>query len=474
MMKQFHSSGRARDVTIIGGGPGGYVAALRAAQLGMKVTCVEKEHIGGTCLNVGCIPSKCLLNSSHHYHEVTHELPRLGVRAEKVNVDVAAMMRHKQTTLTSLRDGIEQLFAKNKVEYVRGEASIAGPHAAAVKISSGERMILDTENIIVASGSVSANLPFIKIDEERVVTSTGALSLKTVPKRMIVIGAGVIGLELGSVWSRLGSQVTFIEYLDRVAPGSDMAVSRALKRILEQQKMKFQMQTKVTGVDTSGKDIIVTAQQNTDGKQLKFAADVLMVAVGRKPQTDGLGLKEMHIETDRAGRIVVNADLQTAVPSVYAIGDVIKGPMLAHKASEEGFALVERLAGLRSHVNYDAIPSVVYTTPEAAWVGITEQEARAAHRPVRVGQFQMRACSRARCVAQTEGFVKIIADAASDRVIGAHIVASCAGEMVHEATVAVETGMTSEAFARVCHAHPTLSEAVKEAALGVRGKPIHS
>ncbi|KAH3756944.1 glycine cleavage system L1 protein, mitochondrial [Pelomyxa schiedti] len=468
------STKHKRDVCIIGGGPGGYVAALRAAQLGMRVTCVEKRgSLGGTCLNVGCIPSKCLLHSSELYHEASHSFPKFGIKASGVSVNLRELMAQKDNTVKGLTGGLEMLFQKNGIEYLQGSGRISSEHTVDVTLNGGKGSTkVDTENIIIATGSDVVNLPFIKVDEKRVVTSTGALSLDKVPGRMVVIGAGVIGLELGSVWKRLGSKVTFVEAADKIAPGSDLTISRTLKRLLEKQNLKFLMDTKVTDVNSSGKDIVIKMQPKT-GAAIQMEADVVMVAVGRRPVTTDLGCKEMNIALDRGGRVVVNEKLQTNIPSIYAIGDVIQGPMLAHKAEEEGFTLVERLAGLHAHVNYDAIPSVIYTNPEVAWVGMTQEEAAAKKIKVKIGQFPMKACSRARCIDEVDGIIKVIASSETDKLLGAHIISPAAGELIAEATAAIEMGMTSAQLARVCHAHPTLSEALKEASLAVRDKALH-
>jgi len=473
--RSFKSSTKhSRDVCVIGGGPGGYVAALRAAQLGMKVTCVERRGaLGGTCLNVGCIPSKCLLHSSHMYHEASHTFPKFGLKATGLSFELQKVMKQKDDTVKGLTGGLEMLFKKNGIEYLKGDAKITGEHTVSVTLNGGKGSAkVDSENIIIATGSDAISLPFIKVDEKRVVTSTGALSLEKVPKRMAVIGAGVIGLELGSVWRRLGSEVTFIEAMDKIAPGSDLVVSRTLKRLLERQNLRFLLDTKVTDVNASGKDIVIKMQPKTGGPQ-QIETDVVMVAVGRRPVTAGLGVQEMNIKLDRAGRICVNDKLQTNIPNIYAIGDVIQGPMLAHKASEEGFAVVERLAGLHAHVNYDAIPSVIYTSPEVAWVGLTQEDAAARKISIKVGQFPMKACSRARCIEEVDGLVKIIAESESDKILGVHIISPAAGELIAAAITAIDMGMTSAQLARTCQAHPTLSEALKEAALGVREKPLH-
>lgn len=456
------------DVVIIGGGPGGYVGAIKAAQLGLKVACVEKRGaLGGTCLNVGCIPSKALLDITHKYHEASHDFKDLGLQAS-VKADVKKIMVRKDEVVKGLTQGIEGLFKKNKVDYIKGHGTIKDANTVTVGKQS-----LKTKNIVIATGSEVMPLPGVKIDEKVVVTSTGALELTAVPKHLVVIGGGVIGLELGSVWGRLGAKVTVVEYLDRITPGLDGEVSKQFQKILAKQGFEFKLSSKVTGVEVKGNKATVTVEPAAGGKAEKLAADVVLVAIGRRAYTDKLGLENVGIKTDDRGRVDVDAHLRTNVPNIYAIGDVVKGQMLAHKAEEEGVAVAEILAGQHGHVNYDAIPGVVYTHPEVATVGKTEEELKAAGVEYNVGKFPFMANSRARAIGESEGFVKILADKKTDQVYGVHIIGAEAGTLIAEAVLALEYGASSEDIARTCHAHPTLSEAVKEAALGAFAKPIH-
>ena len=460
------------DLVVIGGGPGGYVAAIRAAQLGLNVACVESYGaLGGTCLNVGCIPSKALLHDSELYEMARHDLANHGIKVSGVKLDLAAMMKRKDGVVGDLTKGIEHLFKKNKVAYVKGLGRITGKNE--VTVSGDDARVLNAKNIIIATGSVSAPLPGIKIDEKRIVTSTGALALGKVPKHLVVIGGGVIGLELGSVWSRLGAQVTVVEFLDRILPTMDGEISKHFKRILGKQGFAFKLNTKVTAAKASAKGVALTLEPAAGGESETLNADVVLVSIGRRPLTEGLGLEDVGVALDEMGRVITDDHLRSNIDSIYAIGDVIDGPMLAHKAEDEGMAAAETIAGQSGHVNYDAVPGVVYTSPEAASVGKTEEKLKAADIAYRVGKFPFMANSRGRANAQTDGFVKILADAATDRVLGVHIICDDAGEMIAEAVIAMEFGASAEDIARTCHAHPSLTEAVREAALAVAGRTIH-
>jgi dihydrolipoamide dehydrogenase len=457
------------DVTIIGTGPGGYVCAIRAAQLGLKVAVVEKRKShGGTCLNVGCIPSKALLHASEFYAESKHAFAKMGIKAE-TSVDFPKMMGFKQEAIDGNTKGIDFLFKKNKVTVFTGTGKIAGPG----KVTVGSETI-STKYIVIATGSDVAKLKGIDIDEQRIVSSTGALELAQVPAHLAVIGAGVIGLELGSVYARLGSKVTVIEYLDRILPGMDLDVAKNFQRILQKQGFTFKLASKVTGATKAKDKVTLTVEPAAGGAAESFDADVVLVAVGRVPYTEGLGLEAAGVKLDNRGRIEVDSHYATSAPGIYAIGDVIKGPMLAHKAEDEGIAMAEILAGQAGHVNYGVIPGVVYTSPEVAAVGQTEEELKAAGVDYKAGKFLFLANGRAKANQTTDGFVKVLADARTDRVLGVHIVGPMAGELIHEAAVLMEFGGSAEDLARTCHAHPTLSEAVKEAALAVAGRAIHS
>ena len=459
----------AFDLIVIGAGPGGYVAAIRAAQLGLKTACVDKRGtLGGTCLNVGCIPSKALLQSSEKYHEAQHTLASHGVRVKGVSLDLAALMARKTEVVTNLTKGIEGLFKKNKVTWLQGAATLQA--GGGVKVGGA---VYTAKHILIATGSEVAQLPGVTIDEEVIVSSTGALALPKVPERLIVIGGGYIGLELGSVWQRLGAKVTVVEYLDRVTPGMDEDVSKAMQKALAKQGMEFRLSTKVQSVTRERRGATVTVAPAAGGAEEKLAADVVLVAIGRKPYTDGLGLDAVGVALDERGRVKVDDHFRTSIPGVYAIGDVIAGAMLAHKAEEEGVVCVEMIAGQSGHINYDAIPGVVYTWPEAASVGKTEQQLKDAGIKYKVGKFPFMANSRARAMSDTEGFVKLLADAHTDRLLGAHIIGPDAGTMIAELALALEFGASAEEIARTSHAHPTLNEAVKEAALAVDGRPIH-
>ena len=456
------------DVVIIGGGPGGYVCAIRCGQLGLKVACVEgRGALGGTCLNVGCIPSKALLHASELVHESNHTFEKMGISVGEATVDVPKMLDYKNDVIKSNTDGIEFLFKKNKVDYVKGWAKIT----AAGEVTVGEQ-VLKTKNIVIATGSEPASLPGVEVDEERVVTSTGALDLKEVPKRLVVIGAGVIGLELGSVWGRLGSEVTVIEYLNEITPGQDAEVQRNFQRMLKKQGFNFILGAAVQSVE-KGDALTVKYQTRKDEAEHQVEADVVLVATGRRPYTDGLGLEELGVETER-GMVKTDAHWQTNVPGIYAIGDVIAGPMLAHKAEDEGMAVAEVLAGKHGHVNYNVIPGVIYTAPEVASVGKTEQELKAEGRAYKAGKFGFIANGRAKANFATDGFVKILADKETDRILGCHIIGPSAGDLIHEICVAMEFGASAEDIALTCHVHPTYSEAVREAALACGDGPIHS
>jgi dihydrolipoamide dehydrogenase len=459
----------AFDVTIIGTGPGGYVCAIRAAQLGLKVAVVEKRAShGGTCLNVGCIPSKALLHASELYAESKHSFAKMGIKAE-TSIDFPKMLGFKQEAIDGNTKGIDFLLKKNKVTVFRGTGKIAGPG----KVTVGDEVI-ETKNIVIATGSDVARLKGIDIDEQRIVSSTGALELKEVPQHLAVIGAGVIGLELGSVYARLGAKVTVIEYLDRILLGMDLDVAKNFQRMLQKQGFAFKLSSKVTGAAKARDKVTLTVEPAAGGTPEQIEADVVLVAVGRVPYTEGLGLEAAGVKLDNRGRVEVDHHYATNIPGIYAIGDVIKGPMLAHKAEDEGIALAEILAGQAGHVNYGVIPGVVYTNPEVAAVGQTEEELKAAGVDYKAGKFLFLANGRAKANQTTDGFVKVLADAKTDRVLGVHIVGPQAGELIHEAAVLMEFGGSAEDLARTCHAHPTLSEAVKEAAMAVAGRAIHS
>jgi len=457
------------DVLVIGSGPGGYVAAIRAAQLGLKTACAEsRETLGGTCLNVGCIPSKALLHASELFEEAAHgTLAKWGVKPGKVELDLDAMHGSRKEAVKGLTQGIEFLFKKNKIEWLKGLASFAS--ADTVKV--GDRTVR-AKNIVIATGSSVTPLPGIAIDQERIVDSTGALELAAVPKRMVVIGGGVIGLELGSVWRRLGAEVTVVEFLDQILPGFDGDVRKEANKIFKKQGFEFRLSTKVTKAERKGDAVTLTLEPAAGGAAETMEADVVLVSIGRKPNTEGLGLDKAGIQTNQRGQIETDHDFRTKVAGIWAIGDVIPGPMLAHKAEDEGIAVAENIAGLTGIVNHDVIPSVVYTMPEIAGVGLTEDDAKKGGE-VKVGKFPMLANSRAKTNREPDGFVKVVADAKTDRVLGVWMIASVAGTMIAQAAQAMEFGATSEDIAYTCHAHPTHSEALKEAAMAVTGKPIH-
>lgn len=463
------------DLVVIGAGPGGYVAAIRAAQLGMRVACVEKRPaLGGTCLNVGCIPSKALLDSSELYHLATHRFKSHGIQVGEVGLDVPAMLARKDKVVKELTDGIRFLFKKNKIEPVFGAAKLSSANSVTVALNDGGERVLETTNVLLATGSVPVELPFLKFDGKVVVSSTEALCFDRVPEHLVVVGGGVIGLELGSVWRRLGSKVSVVEFLPRIVPGADVELGGALMKSLQKQGMEFHLQTKVTGAELKGDRAKVSAA-GPDGQSLTFDADRVLVSVGRKPYIDGLGLDTAGVVFDpKSHRVAVDAHFQTNVPHVYAIGDLIDGPMLAHKAEEDGVAVAEILAGKPGHVDYNTIPSVVYTHPELASVGITEEQAKERKLDYRVGKFTYMANGRAKAMGATEGLVKILADAKTDRVLGVHILGPWASEQIAEAVTVMEFHGSAEDIARTCHAHPTLSEAVKEAAMAVDKRAIHS
>ncbi len=461
------------DLVVIGSGPGGYVAAIRAAQLGMKVACVEKRTtLGGTCLNVGCIPSKALLDSSEIYAQAKAHFGRHGVKVGEVGLDLAAMMARKDKVVKSNTDGIAYLFKKNKITSVLGTGRLGGQGEVAVKGADGKETVLEAKSILLATGSEPVELPSLPFDGKFVVSSTEALTFDKVPKHLIVVGGGYIGLELGSVWKRLGAKVTVIEFLPRLLPLTDGEIVEQLHRSLRKQGLEFHLEHKVTGADRSGDKVVVKA---TGPKgDMQFTGDKVLAAVGRRPYTAGLGLKEAGVQVEeRGGRVPVNEDFQTNVQGIYAIGDLINGPMLAHKAEEDGVACVERLAGKKTHVNYDTVPSVIYTWPEVSSVGLTEEQVKQSGREYRVGKFPFSANPRARCMDETEGLVKIVADAKTDRVLGVHIFGPRASDMIAEAVAVMEFAGSAEDIARTCHAHPTLSEAMKEAALAVDRRAIH-
>ena len=458
------------DVIIIGAGPGGYVCAIRCAQLGLKTAVVEgRETLGGTCLNVGCIPSKALLHATHSLHEAEHNFARMGLKGKSPSVDWAQMQAYKQEVVAQNTKGIEFLFKKNNIDWIKGWATIPAPG----QVKVGEE-VHEARRIVIATGSEPATIPGVEIDEKRVVSSTGALSLPKVPKKMVVIGAGVIGLELGSVYARLGTQVTVVEYLDAITPGMDKDVQKTLQRILKKQGLTFILGAAVQEVSSTRAKAKVTYQLRKDSSEATLEADIVLVATGRKPFTDGLGLEDIGVELTPRGQIRTNGHWATNIPGIYAIGDAIEGPMLAHKAEDEGIAVAEVLAGKTGHVNYAVIPSVIYTTPEVASVGLTEQELKEAGRAFKVGKFSFMGNARAKAVFQGEGFVKIIADAQTDRILGAHIIGPAAGDMIHEICVAMEFGAAAQDVALTCHAHPTYSEAVREAALACGDGAIHA
>ena len=462
------------DVIVIGGGPGGYVCAIRSAQLGFKTACVESRGtLGGTCLNVGCIPSKSLLNLSENYHKAQREFNGLGIEASRIKLNLSKMMSNKNKSVLTLTKGVEYLFKKNKITYLKGNGSISSQNIVTVVDEFKKKSNYQTKNIVISTGSIPASLPEIKIDEKIIVSSTGALSFNKVPKELIIIGGGYIGLEMGSVWKRLGSNVTVVEFLDHIIPGMDSDISTEFLKILKKQGINFKLNSKVTAVSTVKDQAVVDFTNNESAKRERIQTDKVLIAVGRKPNIEGLNLTKIGIKKDTQGRIQVNKKFQTKFENIYAIGDVIPGPMLAHKAEDEGIAVAEIIAGQAGHVNYDVIPAVIYTSPEVAAVGKTEEQLKKEKIKYKVGKFPFLANSRARVNNETEGFVKIIADEKSDKVLGAHMIGPHVGTMIAEVALAMEFGASSEDIARTCHAHPTHTEAIKEAALAVDNRPIH-
>ena len=460
------------DVVVIGGGPGGYVCAIRAAQLGNKTACIESRGaLGGTCLNVGCIPSKSLLHASEMYSKAQNEFQHIGINTGALSLDLAKMMNHKAKSVEGLTKGIEFLFKKNKVTYLKGHGSFKNKNTLEVKDSSGSVQEIKAKNIIIATGSSVLSLPNIKVDEDTIVSSTGALSLKKVPKKLIVIGGGVIGLEMGSVWLRLGSEVEVIEYMDHITPGMDREICDNFLKILKKQGMKFHLSTKVLDVKKSSDGATVFVENN--GQKMEMTGDIVLMSVGRKPNTEGLNLEAAGINKDQKGRISIDKKFKTNVDNVYAIGDVVEGPMLAHKAEDEGMAVAEFISGKYGHVNHDTIPGVIYTSPEVAAVGKTEEQLKQAGIEYNVGKFPFMANSRAKINNDADGFVKILADKATDKILGVHMIGPDVGTMIAEVVLAMEFGASAEDIARTCHAHPTLTEAVREAALAVDKRAIH-
>ena len=458
---------------VIGGGPGGYVCAIRLSQLGIKTACVEsRSSLGGTCLNIGCIPSKSLLNLSENFHKVKH-FSNLGIEITAVKLNLEKMMKNKDKVVTILTKGIEFLFKKNKVTHYKGTGSFKSATQVSIIDDKKKETIIDSDKIIISTGSEPISLPGVKFDEKVIVSSTGALALSKVPKKMVIVGAGYIGLEMGSVWSRLGSEVHVVEFLDHITPGMDKEISKEFMKILQKQGINFHLQTKVNSIKKNNKGAVVSTT-NKEGKKINFECDVVLVSVGRKPNTKNLNLDAIGVALDDKKRVKVDKNFQTNVKNIYAIGDVIEGPMLAHKAEEEGIAIAELIAGQSGHVNYSIIPGVVYTSPEVASIGKTEEQLKDLNQKYKVGKFPFMANSRAKAINETDGFVKILAEEKTDKVLGVHIIGSHAGEMIAQIAIAMEFGASSEDIARTCHAHPTFSEAIKEAALSVDKRPIHS
>ena len=458
---------------VIGGGPGGYVCAIRLSQLGIKTACVESRgSLGGTCLNIGCIPSKSLLNLSENFHKVKH-FSNLGIEISAVKLNLEKMMKNKDKVVTILTKGIEFLFKKNKVTHYKGTGSFKSATQVSIIDDKKKETIIDSDKIIISTGSEPISLPGVEFDEKVIVSSTGALALSKVPKKMVIVGAGYIGLEMGSVWSRLGSEVHVVEFLDHITPGMDKEISKEFMKILQKQGINFHLQTKVNSIKKNNKRAVVSTT-NRDGKKINFECNVVLVSVGRKPNTKNLNLDAIGIALDDKKRVKVDKNFQTNVKNIYAIGDVIAGPMLAHKAEEEGIAIAELIAGQSGHVNYNIIPGVVYTSPEVASIGKTEEQLKDLNQKYKVGKFPFMANSRAKAINETDGFVKILAEEKTDKVLGVHIIGSHAGEMIAQIAIAMEFGSSSEDIARTCHAHPTFSEAIKEAALSVDKRPIHS
>ena len=461
------------DLIVIGGGPGGYVCAIRAAQLGLKTACIESRGtLGGTCLNVGCIPSKSLLNLSENFHKAKKDFNLQGIEFEGIKLNIEKMMSNKNKSVQVLTKGVEFLFKKNKVTYIKGKGVLFSKNDIIV-YENNQKKNYKSKNIVLATGSTVSSLPGIEIDEKTIISSTGALSLNKVPKKLAVIGGGYIGLEMGSVWSRLGSEVTVIEYLDYITPGMDREIANEFKKILIKQGIKFKLGSKVNSIEKKSSGVLINYTDIKNSKEENLMFDKVLVSVGRKPYTEGLNLNKIGIKRDNKGRIEVNEKLQTSIKNIYAIGDVIKGPMLAHKAEEEGIAVAEILAGQAGHVNYDVIPGVIYTSPEVATVGKTEEQLKDEKKSYKVGKFPFMANSRAKVNNETDGFVKILADSETDKVLGVHIIGPHCGDMIAEMALAMEFGASSEDIARTCHAHPTHTEAIKEAALAVDKRPIH-
>ena len=461
------------DLIVIGGGPGGYVCAIRASQLGLKTACVESRGtLGGTCLNIGCIPSKSLLNLSENFQKARKDFNQQGIEIDNIKLNIDKMMSNKNKSVSILTKGVEFLFKKNKVTYIKGKGVIFSKNDVVV-YNDNKKENFKTKNIVIATGSTATSIPGINIDEKNIISSTGVLSLNKVPKKLVVIGGGYIGLEMGSVWSRLGSEVTVIEYLDHITPGMDLEISKEFQKILNKQGINFKLESKVKSIKNHSNSATVEYIDNKTSKTTTIEADKVLVSVGRKPYTEGLNLSKVGIYKDDKGRIKVNKKFQTSVENIYAIGDVIKGPMLAHKAEDEGIAVAEILAGQAGHVNYDVIPGVIYTSPEVATVGKTEEQLKSENKSYKVGKFPFLANSRAKVNNETEGFVKILADKTTDKVLGVHIIGPHCGDMIAEMALAMEFGASAEDIARTCHAHPTHTEAIKEAALAVDKRPIH-
>ena len=461
------------QAVVIGGGPGGYVCAIRLAQLGLKTACIESRgSLGGTCLNVGCIPSKSLLNLSEEFHKVKG-LASKGIEIGEVKLNLDKMMKSKDKAVTTLTKGVEFLLKKNKVTYFKGHGSFKSKNEILIKDDKNKETIIQTEKTVIATGSVPVSLPGIEIDEKTIVSSTGALKLEKVPKKMVVVGGGYIGLEMGSVWSRLGAEVQVVEFLDHITPGMDKEISNEFMKILKKQGLNFHLETKVEKISKSKNGVIIETSDK-EGKKIKFESDVVLISVGRKPYTKNLNLEKVGIKLDEKKRIKVGKNYQTNIKNIYAIGDVIEGPMLAHKAEEEGIAVAELISGQSGHVNYEVIPGVIYTTPEVASVGKTEEQLKEKNQKYKIGKFPFMANSRAKAIDEPDGFVKILADATTDKVLGVHLIGPHAGELIAEMAIAMEFGASSEDIARTCHAHPTFSEAVKEAALSVEKRQIHS
>ena len=461
------------DAVVIGGGPGGYVCAIRLAQLGKKTACIESRgSLGGTCLNVGCIPSKSLLNLSENYQKAKN-FDKIGIEIGSLKLNLPKMMKNKEKAVTVLTKGIEFLFKKNKVTYFKGIGSLIGSNEISVISSDNKKENIEAKNIILATGSKAVSIPGIEFDEEKIVSSTGALSLKKIPKKLVIVGGGYIGLEMGSVWSRLGSEVQVVEFLDHITPGMDKEISHEFQKLLKKQGINFNLKTKVETI-TKNNNLVKINTIDDQGNKKQLDCDVVLISVGRKPNTNNLNLDTVGVQKDEKGRIKINNKFQTNIKNIYAIGDVIEGPMLAHKAEEEGIAVAEIIAGQSGHVNYDIIPGVIYTSPEVASIGKTEEQLKELKTDYKVGKFPFMANSRAKAIDEPEGFVKILADSKTDRVLGVHMIGPHAGELIAEMAVAMEFGASSEDIARTCHAHPTFSEAVKEAALSVDKRQIHS